>query len=545
MNNPSLNNNKINTPINIAQVSNTFLGRASLHKTSIFKLFLLIVYTAIIAYSLVNDPYKIVTNYSSVFIFFMLLTALWMFYLNLRFKSNYIDFNFDIFKYFIILGCFIFIAFFFYFYNPGGLLMQYVYFPIYFFIVTLGIFIFISLILYIFSSKIAKSSLVDDKSPDFINLNKNETAISTIFKYFVLVALFICVISIIVIYCISTIASFKSSNYTNFVINIIIIIVIAAIIFRALTNTLFYQESPLLQLIINSIFYIPCLLIALIDNIVKLFSGDAGKTVVNGKTVAKSAPIPKPSTTDYILLIIAIILNVVYFAYPYAISQFSKQGGVLLINKPIYINKQTVLSSYKGLNQTVSPYYQSLNGNLQYVYNYAISFWVFLDASSPSTSKAYNTYTSILNYGGKPNIMYRGVDNTLMITMDNTGKPNGESKPTIPYEIDDNGNRIIYIKKNVLLQKWNNIIINYNGGTLDVFLNGDLVKSTIEVVSYMTYDELAVGSDNGINGGICNLNYFGKSLDINQIYYLYNFVKNNSPPVYTNTEDTIMSKLQS
>ena len=43
--------------------------------------------------------------------------------------------------------------------------------------------------------------------------------------------------------------------------------------------------------------------------------------------------------------------------------------------------------------------------------------------------------------------------------------------------IDGLSYRIIYKNENVLLQKWNNIIINYNGGTLDVFLNGELVKS--------------------------------------------------------------------
>jgi hypothetical protein len=77
-------------------------------------------------------------------------------------------------------------------------------------------------------------------------------------------------------------------------------------------------------------------------------------------------------------------------------------------------------------------------------------------------------------------------------------------------EFDDNGNRIVYKQKNVLLQKWNNVIINYNGGILDIFLNGELVKSNVEVVPYYTLDNLTVGEDNGINGSICNLVYFNK-----------------------------------
>jgi hypothetical protein len=153
-------------------------------------------------------------------------------------------------------------------------------------------------------------------------------------------------------------------------------------------------------------------------------------------------------------------------------------------------------------------------------------------------SNAYTKYTSLLNYGNKPNVMYRGLDNTLMIVMENHTS-NNKYKPI--GDLDEFGNRIIYIKKNVLLQKWNNIIINYNGGTLDIFYNGELVKSAQEVVPYTQFDNLTVGSENGIRGGICNVNYFNKNLNIQQINVLYNFVKDKTPPVYKNSEETIVN----
>ena len=92
-------------------------------------------------------------------------------------------------------------------------------------------------------------------------------------------------------------------------------------------------------------------------------------------------------------------------------------------------------------------------------------------------------------------------------------------------DFDEEGNRIIYIKDNVLLQKWNNVIINYSGGILDIFINGELVKSDIGVVPYYTLDNLTTGKDGGVNGGICNVVYFKRPLTALNVYILYNMIK--------------------
>ena len=52
------------------------------------------------------------------------------------------------------------------------------------------------------------------------------------------------------------------------------------------------------------------------------------------------------------------------------------------------------------------------------------------------------------------------------------------------------------------------IIINYSGGTLDIFYNNNLVKSVKGIVPYMALDSLSIGENNGIHAGICNLIYF-------------------------------------
>jgi hypothetical protein len=120
-----------------------------------------------------------------------------------------------------------------------------------------------------------------------------------------------------------------------------------------------------------------------------------------------------------------------------------------------------------------------------------------LTSTPPNSNPSYAKYTSLLNFGEKPNVLYNASNNSLMITMQQTGLQEKTTNKLIDF--DENGNRIVYKQKNILLQKWNNIIINYNGGILDIFLNGELVKSNIEVVPYYTLDNLTVGEDNGIN----------------------------------------------
>jgi hypothetical protein len=62
------------------------------------------------------------------------------------------------------------------------------------------------------------------------------------------------------------------------------------------------------------------------------------------------------------------------------------------------------------------------------------------------------------------------------------------------------------------------------------------------VVPYYTLDNLKIGEDNGINGGICNVVYFKKALTALNIYFLYNMVKDKKLPVTKDSNITIMKK---
>jgi hypothetical protein len=90
-------------------------------------------------------------------------------------------------------------------------------------------------------------------------------------------------------------------------------------------------------------------------------------------------------------------------------------------------------------------------------------------------------------------------------------------------EEDNTRQRIIYKDSNYLLQKWNNIILNYNGGTLDVFFNGELVKSAIEVVPYIDNDTIIFLMDlikQKVNENVIELHPSLDDLLENRIYKL-------------------------
>ena len=79
-------------------------------------------------------------------------------------------------------------------------------------------------------------------------------------------------------------------------------------------------------------------------------------------------------------------------------------------------------------------------------------------------------------------------------------------------------------------QKWVNVVLNYDSGRLDVFLNAELVKTSFDVISCIDYDALTIGENSGANAKICNLTYFQTPVDIVTIRTMYNVAKIEDTP---------------
>lgn len=308
----------------------------------------------------------------------------------------------------------------------------------------------------------------------------------------------------------------SSSGIRNFILNLLLVTIILGLLYKT-----FYVKLPsgnnkknaFFNLVLSTLFYIPCIFSSVFDWL--------GKKTVGEYNYENAG--------SFMMLLVSIGLIIAYFKTPSLFNFVSTQGGNQLVNKPVYTDTLYNLGSYQDLTESD-----------EFDYQYAISCWVYIDAAPPNTNPNYKKYTSLLNFGEKPNILYNPSKNTLMITMQQKDLKSVTDNKLIDF--DEDNNRIIYINKNFLLQKWNNIIINYNGGTLDIFLNGELVKSSIEVVPYYTYDNLTIGENDGIKGGICNVVYFRRALTSINVYYLYNSVKNLTPPVLNDSNKTIMVK---
>lgn len=149
-------------------------------------------------------------------------------------------------------------------------------------------------------------------------------------------------------------------------------------------------------------------------------------------------------------------------------------------------------------------------------YNYAISFWVYIDSNIDYGNNSYNKDINIISYGGKPKVSYNGKKRELSVKMLN----------------GNNEYKTAFKTKDLLYQKWNFIVLNYNDGVLDVFINNNLVGTKIIGAPYFNKDSIKIGEDDGINGGICNVIYYEYPLTKSKISTQYNSLKMSERPVF-------------
>jgi len=82
------------------------------------------------------------------------------------------------------------------------------------------------------------------------------------------------------------------------------------------------------------------------------------------------------------------------------------------------------------------------------------------------------------------------------------------------HEHGDKKEIILLQNYQVPLQTWNKLVIQYDSGIMDIFINNELLSSTKGVMPYMKYDSIIVGQENGLDNGsaIRNVQYYNRNL---------------------------------
>lgn len=258
-----------------------------------------------------------------------------------------------------------------------------------------------------------------------------------------------------------------------------------------------------LKLIKNIILFLPCLLISFVETMRYQFN-------ITTKPV-------------WIIFIMEILLIILWFIVPKIMNWALSKNGTLLLKEPLYLNQEHSLGDFENMHLN------NLNSDdkgKKFNYHYAVSAWFTINPQPPNTRLSYTKYTTILNYGNKPAIRYNSKTNSLLV--------NTEIIPdNISISTDNKNNNVVEIfeTNDIMFQKWNNIVINYDGGTMDVFLNGVLVGSKPNIAPYMTYENITIGENKGIEGAICNVVYYDEILANRTIKLVYNYLKNKEIPL--------------
>jgi len=253
---------------------------------------------------------------------------------------------------------------------------------------------------------------------------------------------------------------------------------------------------------------------------------------VLGKPITLASAISFIQTKNRVNTIMDDLLNIDHLKDKMnALENQTEAGGPftsrILNNKPTYINKKTNIGTYENLKGGASS--EFINSKIKpiasdaaddYNYNYGLSAWVFLMAQPPSFGIGYAKFTKVFDYAGKPTIWYNPEINTLKITTNVYKKDDGSL-----YE------KTVYKTTDFPLQKWNNIVINVVGGTLDVFINKKLVASVPNIIPYMSNDTINIGDNPGISGTVANVTYFSRPISQQKISFFYNNLENTDPPI--------------
>ena len=388
-------------------------------------------------------------------------------------------------------------------------------------------------------------------------------------------------------------------NITQNILGILIVIVIFAIIAKifSIKHTNIGEEAGeevtptdntfkyILYVLKNIVFFIPCLLIILVDEINK--------------------DIKLTPSSIYLLFFILVILITLIFLLPLLFTYLAKRNKNNLLSGegPFYLNEKKTLGKYQNLDKNITDniaipdFDNNLNVEKPSPSNNISNMVSFFSTNFTNSSSKTASIENISNedvvsneyYNSKNNISdnTKGYDfkllkndlngqynigtkyydsskihgkfpynytysisfyiyinpqptNTSIAYTKDTELFNYGFKPVIYYNgnsrkiiiksrtINNKADQLdtIYEMTNVKHQKWVYFVINYENNIIDVFIDGKLVGSKNNVTPYFIGDKVTIGEHDGIYGSIKDIFYFDKIKTPDSIQFLHSLTKN-------------------
>lgn len=331
---------------------------------------------------------------------------------------------------------------------------------------------------------------------------------------FAMIAFFMCIL--LYYYSNASTTGLLIFNYIILILFILIVIVGLALLYYVLGNFL-KKQTGFIGFIINLIFYIPCMVAEFVN-----YMREQWKITPNNV---------------FVLFFIEIVLILVYISIPYLTNAIVKNNTNIILKDPVFLSKETTIAGSDTFKldrkETVGD--KEMIKSVNTVYrnnNYALSFWVYVNNGS-NADKSYTKESTIFSFsptydgngeiiGGRPVLTYKNTQ---------------ETPHTFTMYFTNNGtNKSGKYKFNMDLQKWNYVVVNYHDSQADLLVNG-IIQYTSKFdngnipQSLIMDDVIKVGSNDGISGAICNVNYFKEPLPFAYITSTYNIYKNLNPPI--------------
>ena len=322
-------------------------------------------------------------------------------------------------------------------------------------------------------------------------------------------------ISIYGFYTIKTPESVVLAQYSIYAIIFLSTIVGLAIIYKFFVRYVHNNrtwESVILQIV----FFIPCLLIYFIEFMKKEF-----------KITSK---------TTYLLVILEVLILVSYFVIiPKLFSTKPKDTTKILLSSAVFLNKETIIG-----DKTI--FSIKINDQVNTIQNFSISFWTFINNNTKSTTllrigdqaKPMGNFNIISNSDGTYICSIPGLKDIVL-------NKNDDSPEDIRINED--------IKRTLPIQKWNHIAVSIDNNKVNVFLNGQLNNvHTIERQDYLFKfgdNAIITGSNNSTTnlGAICNVRYYTIPITLDEVVSEYNMLKYKNPPIQNIGDSTKRFKI--